>query len=57
MYHDILRQYIMVLWQYACHISQYIAIRFWHDRDSPNARPVLNVLMYYSIGSETHFFV
>ena len=45
----------MVLWQYACHISQYIAIRFWHDRDSPNARPVLNVLMYYSIENETHF--
>ena len=26
----ILGQYIVVLLQYACHISQYIAIRFWN---------------------------
>ena len=30
MYLDILGQYIVVLLQYACHISQYIVIRFWH---------------------------
>ena len=30
MYLDILAQYIVVLLQYACHISQYIAIHLWH---------------------------
>ena len=30
MYLDNLAQYIVVLLQYACHISQYIVIRLWH---------------------------
>ena len=30
MYLDILGQYIVVLLQYACHISQYIVVRLWH---------------------------
>ena len=30
MHLDILGQYIVILLQYACHISQYIAIRLWH---------------------------
>ena len=30
MHLDILGQYIVILLQYAWHISQYIAIRLWH---------------------------
>ena len=30
MHLDILGQYIVILLQYACHISQYIVIRLWH---------------------------